>query len=125
MSRKSVFISVVSLTCLFAGAFAFAASGVGIAVVAQNVTNNLSAIAKLITAAAYVGGMAFAIGALVKFKAHKDAPQQVAIGVPIAYLFVGAALLFAPSVFQTSGQTLFGTSGETAGITGTDTFGSK
>jgi intracellular multiplication protein IcmD len=53
-----------------------------------------------------VAGMAFTVGAIVKFKAHKDNPTQIPIGQPIALLFVGAGLLFVPSVMKTSGETL-------------------
>lgn len=89
------------------GTLAFAVSGAGgIGTVAGAAKSNLLNVAKLITAASYVAGMAFAIGAVVKFKAHKDNPTQVAISVPIALLFVGAALMFIPSVFKTTGATL-------------------
>ena len=74
--------------------------------VAANVTSNFAALAKLITAASYVAGMAFAVGAIVKFKAHKDNPTQIPIGTPIALLFVGAALIFIPTVFKVSGHNL-------------------
>lgn len=43
-----------------------------------------------------------------------------AIAAPIVYLFVAAALLFAPSVFQSVAATLFGWATEAAGIEGID-----
>lgn len=110
--------------CLVSGVV-IAASGTptGVAKVATNVTTNLRAVANLITAASYVAGMAFAVGAIVKFKAHKDNPTQIPIGTPIALLFVGAALIFIPSVFKTSGATLFEGSGTVAGVSGVASFG--
>ena len=111
---KKVTLAVLSLACLTVGTVALAAAGggssvpSGIASVADTATKNLRAIAQLITAASYVAGMAFAVGAIVKFKAHKDNPSQIPIGTPIALLFVGAALIFAPSVFNIAGSTLFG-----------------
>lgn len=119
---KRVILGVLALTCLVAGTAAFAISGIG--GVATQVTSNIAAIAKLITAASYVAGMAFAVGAIVKFKAHKDNPTQIPIGQPIALLFVGAALIFIPTVFQVSGGTLFGASGgKVAGVSGVTGFG--
>lgn len=100
-------------------------SASGIGSVAAQATSNLSNIAKLITAAAYVAGMAFAVGAIVKFKAHKDNPTQVTIGAPISLLFIGAALIFAPSVFKTTGSTLFGEKAVVAGVSGVADFGAK
>lgn len=125
MSKKSLILSIISFACLFFAAFVYAGPLSGIGSVAAQVTGNLGNVAKLVTAGAYVGGMAFAVGAIVKFKAHKDAPQQVAIGVPIAYLFVAAALIFIPSVFSTTGATLFGSSGSVAGPSGVSEFGAK
>jgi intracellular multiplication protein IcmD len=98
-----------------------AASG-GIGSVAATAKGNLADIAKLITAASYIAGMAFTVGAVVKFKAHKDNPTQVAISLPIALLFVGAALMFIPSVFSSTGSTLFGAGGVKAGISGISSF---
>jgi intracellular multiplication protein IcmD len=99
----------------------YAVSGIGS--VATTVTGNLAAFARLITAASYVAGMAFAVGAIVKFKAHKDNPTQIPIGTPIALLCVGAALIFIPTVFKVSGATLFGGSGAVAGVSGIASFG--
>ena len=118
---KKILMLTLGAAACFALGTAVYASGSGIGGVAAHVRTNLSDIAKLITAGSYVGGMGFAVGAIVKFKAHKDNPTQVTIGQPIALLFVAAALLFAPSVFKVSGETLFG-SGQKGGISGTVSF---
>ena len=118
--RRKV-LGILAISCFMVGTAALAASGIG--GVASNVTDNLEEVAKLITAASYVAGMAFAVGAIVKFKAHKDNPTQIPIGTPIALLFVGAALIFAPTVFKVSGKTLFGSEGSVAGVSGISSFG--
>ena len=119
--KKSIILLVGALACFSVGTAAFAVSGIGS--IATNVTGNLTAIAKLITALAYVMGMAMAVAAVVKFKAHKDNPTQVPIGTPIALLFVAAALIFIPNIFKSSGATLFGGSGQVAGASGIASFG--
>jgi len=120
--KKVVVLVLLALGCFMTGTVAFAAlSGVGS--VAAQVTSNVANIARLVTAASYVAGMAFAVGAIVKFKAHKDNPTQIPIGTPIALLFVGAALIFIPTVFKVSGGTLFGASGTVAGVSGITSFG--
>ena len=106
------------VSCFYASA-AFAVSGVGIAVVAQNVLANFKPIAQLITAGAYIAGFGFGVGAVVKFKAHKDNPTQVPLSQPIALLFVAAALMFIPSVFSSVGKTLYGNVSGTTCIGGT------
>src|SRR3990167_1222707 len=119
---KKVILALLALACFTVGTAALAAiSGVGS--VAAQVTSNVGNIARLVTAASYVAGMAFAVGAIVKFKAHKDNPTQIPIGTPIALLFVGAALIFIPTVFKVGGQTLFGQSGAVAGVSGITSFG--
>src|SRR5579864_2817791 len=121
MEMKRVILGLLSLVCFIAGTAALAAVS-GLGSVAAEVTSNVANIAKLVTAAAYVAGMAFAVGAIVKFKAHKDNPTQIPIGTPIALLFVGAALIFIPTVFKVSGQTLFGSSGQVSSISGLTSF---
>jgi intracellular multiplication protein IcmD len=124
-TMKKLVVWLGGLTLLSFGTAAFAVINSGLGGVAAQVTSNLGNVAKLITAASYVAGMGFAVGSVVKFKAHKDNPTQVPIGMPIALLFVAAALIFIPSVFTSSGATLFGQSGTVAGVSGTSTFGAK
>lgn len=120
---KKVLWVLFALTCFALGTTAFAAVS-GIGSVAAQVTTNISNLARLVTAASYVAGMAFAVGAIVKFKAHKDNPTTIPISQPIFMLFVAAALIFIPTVFQVSGATLFGASGyKTAGPSGIAKFG--
>jgi intracellular multiplication protein IcmD len=119
---KRTTLVLLALSCLVVGTASLAATS-GVGSVAANITGNLTAVARLITAASYVVGMAFAVGAIVKFKAHKDNPTQIPIGQPIALLFVGAALIFMPTVFKVSGATLFGSSGTVASASGIVDFG--
>lgn len=121
---KKVLLVLLAITCVVTGTLALAAAS-GVGAVAAQVTSNIANIARLITAGSYVAGMAFVVGAIVKFKAHKDNPTQIPIGTPIALLFVGAALIFAPTVFKVSGGTLFGASGVVAGVSGVTSFGAS
>ena len=109
MKRK--WTAMAGIFLLFLSKAVFAVSG--IATVASNVLGNLTSVTQLITAGSYVAGFAFAVAAIVKFKAHKDNPTQIMISQPIALLFVAAALIFIPSVIKTTGATLFG-AGSTA-----------
>lgn len=91
--------------------------------VASTIYSNFADIAKLITAGAYIGGLAFSVGAIMKFKAHKDNPTQVPIGTPIALVMIAACLLFLPSILGVAGQSIFG-GGSVAGSSGLD-WGTK
>ena len=68
-------------------------------------------------------GLALAIIAIMKFKAHKEAPTQVPLSTAVVLLFIAIALIFAPTIFKVGGGTLFGTSGTVAGVSGITNFG--
>lgn len=121
LTKKVIFILLGLFSC-FGMVVAMAATASGIGVVAATAVTNLNDLAKLITAGAYVAGMAFGVAAVVKFKAHKDNPTQIHVSQPIALLFISAALLFIPSVFTAGGATLFGSTGAQAGISGFSSF---
>lgn len=121
--KKCLYLWAVG-TGFFAFADAVLASGpVGtgksFATMATTITSTFHSIARLITAGAYIAGLAFAVGAVMKFKQHKDNPTNVPIGTPIALVFIAAALLFLPSILTLTGGTMFSSGGVTAGPTGT------
>lgn len=116
---KGIILLAMAMTGTFFVGDVYAApvSG-GIGTIADNVRSNFSSVAKLITAASYIAGFGFAFASILKFKAHKDNPQQVTVGQPIALLFIAAALIFLPSVFSVSGKTVFGGSGHAGSVSG-------
>lgn len=92
---------------------------------ATTITGSFTSLTKLIMAGSYLAGLGFSIGAIMKFKQHKDNPTQIPIGTPIALVFISAALLFLPTILNITGNTMFGTSGgTTAGPTGSNYPGS-
>ncbi len=108
--------AVTGVTLIFLSGAAFATQTLG--GMASNVLTSFAAIGKLITAGSYIAGLAFSVGAIMKFKAHKDNPQQIQIGQPIGLILIAAALLFMPTLLETLGATMFG-SATTAGPEGT------
>lgn len=91
---------------------------------AANITATFAKIGLLITSGSYIAGLAFSIGAIMKFKQHKDNPTQVQVGVPISLLLIAAALLFMPTLLKTLGATMFGTA-STAGPAGVSIGGTS
>ncbi|MCH9756828.1 MAG: type IV secretion protein IcmD [Gammaproteobacteria bacterium] len=85
---------------------------------ASSITSSFTSLTQLITAASYLAGLGFSIGAIMKFKQHKDNPTQIPIGTPIALVFIAAALLFLPTILDVAGATMFGGEGEVSGPTG-------
>lgn len=74
---------------------------------AGNVTSTLSSVAGLLQGISLIAGIGFAIAAIFKFKQHKDNPTQIPVGTPIALVFIGVALIFLPSLIDTTGSSLF------------------
>ena len=87
--------------------------------VATTLQGNFNALAKLVTAGAYLAGLGFAVGSILKFKQHKDNPTQITVGTPVAMLFVAIALLFLPSVLNVASKSIFGDT-RSGSISGTD-----
>ncbi len=122
--RVFVFGGLFCTSVAYAGAVSVAGGGGGMTIgtVADHVKTTFSSLAQVVTAGAYIAGMGFGLAAILKFKAHKDNPTQIPIGTPIALIFIAAALLFLPTIFNVSGGTLFGSSGTVGGITGVTSF---
>ncbi|HHT0595041.1 TPA: type IV secretion protein IcmD [Legionella anisa] len=111
--------SIACLTFLTLVSGSAAAEVVSLGAMAETITGSFTSLAKLITAGAYLAGLGFSIGAIMKFKQHKDNPTQIPIGTPIALVFISAALLFLPSILGVTGTTMFGSAGgQTAGPNG-------
>lgn len=115
---KAFFITLSSFITLFL--IAQDASAQNLGDMAASITGTFDQVGKMITAGSYIAGLGFSIGAIMKFKAHKDNPTQIPIGTPVALVFIAAALLFLPSILAITGQTMFGSEGgTTAGPSGT------
>lgn len=115
-----VCLSLFALVCQDA-----VAGNLTVGAMASSITSSFTNLTKLITAGSYLAGLGFSIGAIMKFKQHKDNPTQIPIGTPIALVFIAAALLFLPSILGVTGATMFGASGgKTAGPSGTIYTGS-
>lgn len=117
-ARRKLLLYFGLLFSLFAISDYALAGGSDIGTLADNVTGNISALAKLITAASYVAGIGFALAGMVKFKAHRDAPTQVPLSAPIVLLAVAAGLVFLPSIIGTAGETVFGGDQASGGASG-------
>ncbi|HEY1975642.1 MAG TPA: hypothetical protein VGG89_03785 [Candidatus Baltobacteraceae bacterium] len=78
------------------------------------VAAKLCSLSQLIMAGNYVAGLTFAVAAIL---AHEN-KTQTPLSTPITFIFVAAALIFAPSVFKSAGGTLYGETGETSAVEG-------
>ncbi len=123
---RAVITAMVGVALVvFAADAAFAATSstsLTLGSVASNVTGTFAKLTQLITASAYIGGMGFSVGAIMKFKAHKDNPAQTPIGQPVGLLIVAMALLFLPTILGITGNSIFGTTATQSTNKGVTTF---
>ena len=117
--EKTVCCAVMGIMMLGVIAPAFATT-LTIGSMAESIKGTFADIGLMVTAGSYIAGLGFSIGAILKFKQHKDSPTQVQVGQPISMVLIAAALLFLPTLLDTVGNTMFGSGGaKTAGPTGT------
>lgn len=114
--KKDNLNSILSLSAYFGAILAlflvteFVFAGAGdIGDLSSKIADKMEGVVKLITAGAYVGGVAFALMGMLKFKAHKDNPTQVPLSQPIVLLAIAAGLVFLPFIIQSGGATIWGT----------------
>ena len=121
--RKKIFgISFITMALFYTGVCLADSTNMTVGGVASQVVGSMEGLAQLITAGSLVAGMGFAVGAVLKFKQHKDNPTQIPVGTPIALIFIAAALIFLPTIFGTLGQTLFSSNAQSGGLDGNNPF---
>ena len=117
LSKKQIFV-LATTTCISLGLAYAESSNQTIGTLADNVRGTIANVAQLLSAASYVCGIGFALAGMMKFKAHRDNPQQVPLSAPIVLLAIAAGLIFLPSIIDTAGTTIFGSSKSSAGSDG-------
>ena len=60
-------------------------------------------IAAIFTGAAYVAGLMLFVGAIFKFRQHREAPQQVPIGQPLTLFGLSVLAVFLPGFLDLTG----------------------
>ncbi len=63
---------------------------------------------RIITAGSYIASLASSVGAIMKYRQHKDHPGNAGLGTPIALVVIAAALLYLPGVFRIVGKPTHG-----------------
>ena len=113
----------LALICLCtSAAFADTGDSISLGAAANNMTTSVGFLAEFITSLSYAMGFGFGVGAILKFKAHRDNPSQVTLGTPIALVFISLAFIFMPMLFAASGDTVFGANAEQGTAQGTTSF---
>ncbi len=79
--------------------------------VAENIsTTTFLPAVRLMIGIGFVSGIGFFIAAVFKLKQVKDNPTQVPVSTPFAFLIVGTLLVYLPTFFGYTADTVFGSS---------------
>ena len=115
INQKTLFKALLIGTSLLAADLCLAKDASSFSDMANNLSNQFTAIGHLMTGTAYIAGIGFGISAIFKFKQHKDNPTQVPIGTPFALLAISVLLVFLPGLYKPAAESIYGT---TSGIGG-------
>ena len=107
--KGAALVALVAIALASPEAFAeVKSSGKTAGDIAGNITTSLKDVSGLAEAIAYVAGFFMGLGALFKFKAYRDNPQQTPLGTPITWLAISVFLIFLPELFGSGAQTIWG-----------------
>ncbi len=116
---KTQYKMLMGITLLSISTLAMAASSGGdLEAIANTVTTQANAVARLLSVLSYVAGVGFAMAGILQLKAHKENPQQVPLSKPVVMIIVSACLLFLPTILKTAGSSIFGSSKVSAATAG-------
>ncbi|HCU05466.1 MAG: hypothetical protein A2X77_01300 [Gammaproteobacteria bacterium GWE2_42_36] len=105
-------LKLMSLSTLIVTGFysiaAYAAADSTLSGILSKVTGAYTPLEKVITGTCVLAGVGFAVGSILKFKAHKDNPTQVPIGAAISLLALAICLMFLPYLIRGTGFQIFG-----------------
>lgn len=69
---------------------------------------------KLVFMGAYVTGLGVFVAAIFKLKQVKDNPTQIPVTTPVALFLCGTILMLLPSILRPAGETIFGSTSNSA-----------
>lgn len=103
---KSTLIAVgATLACVAVPAFA---QGQNIGDSANNLFNQFSGIANVLTGGSFLAGIGLGGAAALKFKAHSENPQQVPLKHPLGYAAAASLCIGLPAFLNMGAGTFFG-----------------
>lgn len=97
----TVFLTVLGLSALAAGA------NVSAGQVAGNTSDILETVTSIIVAVLYIAAMGVFISATMKYRIHRQNPQQIPLSTPITELILAIVLAALPTVSKMTNQHLF------------------
>lgn len=93
----------LKLALIFTASFALADDTLTLKSSLESIGELFPAIATILTGTAYVAGLMLFVGAIFKFRQHREAPQQVPIGQPLTLFGLSVLAVFLPGFLNLTG----------------------
>ena len=93
----------LKIALILTASFALADTDVSLKESLDSIGELFPAIATIFTGAAYVAGLMLFVGAIFKFRQHREAPQQVPIGQPLSLFGLSVLAVFLPGFLNLTG----------------------
>ena len=97
---KHIFFKMI---LIFGASMVLADSDMTLSASLAAVASLYTQIAAIFTGAAYVAGLMLFVGAIFKFRQHREAPQQVPIGQPLTLFGLSVLAVFLPGFLDLTG----------------------
>jgi len=97
---KHIFFKMI---LIFGASMVLADSDMTLSASLASVASLYTQIAAIFTGAAYVAGLMLFVGAIFKFRQHREAPQQVPIGQPLTLFGLSVLAVFLPGFLDLTG----------------------
>lgn len=112
---------------IFGASLVFADDNMTLSTSLEAVASLYAQIAAIFTGAAYVAGLMLFVGAIFKFRQHREAPQQVPIGQPLTLFGLSVLAVFLPGFLDLTGAFFnnksAGATGDISALPGGDSSG--
>ena len=97
---KHIFFKII---LIFGASMVLADGDMTLSTSLASVASLYTQIAAIFTGAAYVAGLMLFVGAIFKFRQHREAPQQVPIGQPLTLFGLSVLAVFLPGFLDLTG----------------------
>jgi len=105
---KFILRNTIIFTTFFCPTLSWAGERLNLSEATTKLTGVVGSLSSLALAIAFICGLGFVISSMMKFKKHKDNPQQMPLSTPVTELCLGVALLFIPAISKIAGYSVFG-----------------
>ncbi len=117
MKKQYLSVAVLTMTSFLVLGADSAFASAGFTGIVTSVKASVSNLPLLLSVVCYIAGIAFVLFSLFRIKVHVESPSNMPLKNALAMLFIGGALLAAPTVVEAARSSIDrGTAGDVSGL---------